>query len=59
MNNLNETIGSIIDADRVAQVMLERESLLSDITRLTHALDAIQGRQKKKTTLNLKVIWCS
>ena len=54
MNNLNETIGSIIDADRVAQVMLERESLLSDITRLTHALDAIQGRQKKEDYIELE-----
>ncbi|MDD3015721.1 MAG: hypothetical protein PHR41_04415 [Lactococcus chungangensis] len=54
MNNLNETIGSIIDADRVAQVMFERESLLSDITRLTHALDAIQGRQKKEDYIELE-----
>lgn len=54
MNNLNETIGSIIDTDRVAQVMLERESLLSDITRLTHALDAIQGRQKKEDYIELE-----
>ena len=54
MNNLNETIGSIIDADRVAQVMLERESLLSDITRLTHALDAIQARQKKEDYIELE-----
>ena len=54
MNNLNETIGSIIDADRVAQVMFERESLISDITRLTHALDAIQGRQKKEDYIELE-----
>lgn len=34
--------------------MLERESLLSDITRLTHALDAIQGRQKKEDYIELE-----
>lgn len=54
MDNLNETLAANIDADRVNQVMLERESILSDIARLTQSLDTIQGRQKNDDYIALE-----
>lgn len=58
MKNLNETLAEPLDADHMNRVMLERESILSDIGRLMRSLDMLKDRHKMPTTSHLRVAYC-